>query len=90
MLIMFVYHQEIFLRDHRQWTSTRDSHMENIYKAESSSVAPPVYNYNSLRNENCDVTHDIVDIDSNQENPDIDAIAEADRLLDQLDLLSSD
>ena len=36
--------------------------MENVYKAESSSVAPPVNNYNSLSNENCQVAHDIVDI----------------------------
>ena len=64
--------------------------MENIYKSESTSLAPPVYNYNSLRNENCNVTHDMVDIDDNQEDQDIDAIAEADKLLDQLDLLSSD
>ena len=81
--------QEIFLRDHRQWTSTRDSHMENIYKVETST-ATPVYNYNSLKNENCNVTHDMVDIETSQDNPDEDAIAEADKLLDQLDLLSSD
>jgi len=82
--------EEIFLTDHRQWTSTRDSHMENMYRADSSTASPPVFNYNTLRNENCNVTHDMVDIDTNQDDQDEDALAEADKLLDQLDLLSSD
>ena len=64
--------------------------MENVYKAESSSVAPPVSNYNSLSNENCQVAHDIVDIHAEEEHEEKDALAEADKLLDQLDLLSSD
>ena len=66
--------------------------MENVYKAESStSLAPPVSNYNSLSNENCRVAHDIVDIHAQEEHEeDEDALAEADKLLDQLDLLSSD
>ena len=64
--------------------------MENVYKTESSSLAPPVLNYNSLNNENCQVAHDIVDIHAQEEHEDNDALAEADKLLDQLDLLSSD
>ena len=64
--------------------------MENMYRADSSPAAPPVFNYNTLRNENCNVTHDMVDIDTNQDDQDEDALAEADKLLDQLDLLSSD
>ena len=64
--------------------------MENVYKTESSSLAPPVLTYNSLNNENCQVAHDIVDIHAQEDHEDNDALAEADKLLDQLDLLSSD
>ena len=54
-------------------------------------MAPPVNNYNSLSNENCRVAHDIVDIHAQEEQEEEhDALAEADKLLDQLDLLSSD
>ena len=54
-------------------------------------MAPPVLsNYNSLSNENCQVAHDIVDIHAEDDQEENDALAEADKLLDQLDLLSSD
>jgi len=84
--------EDIFMKDHRQWTSVRDSHIENLYKDNfthsSNSNKNNDYTFNSLSNENCAVTDDIIDvaesIDSN------DAILEAEQLLDQLDLLSSD
>merc|ERR1712179_707272 len=87
--------EDIFMKDHRQWTSVRDSHIENLYKDNfthsSNSNKNNDYTFNSLRNENCAVTDDIIDvaesIDSNNSN---DAILEAEQLLDQLDLLSSD
>ena len=86
--------QEIFLKDHRQWTSVRDNHMENAnknytgasYRA-GSALQPLEYKY-SLQNENCVVTDDIVNID-NDADDDTNAIEEAEKLLDQLDLLSS-
>ena len=82
------------MKDHRQWTSVRDTHMENAsknytgasYRA-GSALQPLEYSY-SLQNENCVVTDDIVNIDNN-DNHDTDAIEEAEKLLDQLDLLSS-
>ena len=83
--------QEIFLTDHRQWTSVRDNHMENINKVYTgasyrvNTSTPYQYKKNSLNNENCIMTDDIVNLDDDNE----DAIEEAEKLLDQLDLLSS-
>ena len=83
--------QEIFLTDHRQWTSVRDNHMENINKVYTgasyrvNTSTPYHYKKNSLNNENCIMTDDIVNLDDDNE----DAIEEAEKLLDQLDLLSS-
>jgi len=80
--------EDIFMKDHRQWTSIRDSHIENLYK-DNNSVANPSknndYSFTSLNNENCAVTDDIVDVGNDSH----DAILEAEQLLDQLDLLSS-
>ena len=56
------------------------------YRA-GSALQPLEYSC-SLQNENCAVTDDIVNIDNN-DNHDTDAIEEAEKLLDQLDLLSS-
>merc|ERR1712228_470072 len=84
--------EEIFMQDHRQWTSVRDTHIENMSKSSSSAT---IYkggaaSYNSLQNENCVMTDDIVTIDDEvHDGKETDAIAEAERLLDQLDLLSS-
>jgi len=83
--------EEIFLTDHRQWTSVRDNHMENINKVYTgasyrvNTSTPYQYKKNSLNNENCIMTDDIVNLDDDNE----DAIEEAEKLLDQLDLLSS-
>jgi len=91
--------EEIFMQDHRQWTSVRDTHIENMSKSSSSATiyknGAASYNsgaasYNSLQNENCVMTDDIVTIDDDvHDGKETDAIAEAERLLDQLDLLSS-
>jgi len=82
--------EDIFMKDHRQWTSVRDSHIENIYKDNytHSSNKNNDYTFNSLNNENCAVTDDIIDVAESID--DNDAILEAEQLLDQLDLLSSD
>ena len=94
-MIKRLFFQEIFLKDHRQWTSVRDTHMENAnknytgasYRA-GSALQPLEYRY-SLQNENCVVTDDIVNIDNDDATNDTNAIEEAEKLLDQLDLLSS-
>ena len=74
--------------DHRQWTSVRDNHIQNINNSYTNSyTTPPTLSYNnSLQNENCVMTDDIVNLDDDDET---DAIEEAEKLLDQLDLLSS-
>ena len=78
------------MRDHRQWTSVRDNHIENMEKAQTKSIINNEIRFNSLQNENCVVTDDIVSFDADQENlDDTDIIEEAEKLLDQLDLLSS-
>ena len=63
--------------------------MENMTKQYTgASYRAPLPQYarsNSLQNENCAVTDDIVNLGG-----EVDAIAEAEQLLDQLDLLSSD
>ena len=82
--------KEIFLRDHRQWTSVRDNHIENMEKAQTKSIINNEIRFNSLQNENCRVTDDIVNFDAESENLDeTDIIEEAEKLLDLLDLLSS-
>ena len=87
-----IHFQEIFLTDHRQWTSVRDNHMENINKVYTgasyrvNTSTPYQYKKNSLNNENCIMTDDIVNLDDDDNE---DAIEEAEKLLDQLDLLSS-
>jgi len=79
--------EDIFMKDHRQWTSVRDSHIENLYKDNFSlhNSKGNDISFTSLNNENCAVTDDIIDVDDSN-----DAILEAEQLLDQLDLLSSD
>eukprot|EP00092_Neocalanus_flemingeri_P040474 GFUD01044077.1.p1 GENE.GFUD01044077.1~~GFUD01044077.1.p1 ORF type:complete len:477 (-),score=81.09 GFUD01044077.1:335-1765(-) len=80
--------EDIFMKDHRQWTGVRDSHIEHLYKDNFSlnTNKSNDYSFTSLNNENCAVTDDIIDV-GNDSN---DAILEAEQLLDQLDLLSSD
>merc|ERR1712126_62815 len=80
--------EDIFMKDHRQWTSVRDSHIENIYKDNVSSFKNS-HGIISLSNENCAVTDDIVEVDIDESIDSNDAILEAEKLLDQLDLLSS-
>ena len=67
--------------------------MENMTKQYTgASYRAPLPQYarsNSLQNENCVVTDDIVNLGGEDED-EVDAIAEAEQLLDQLDLLSSD
>ena len=59
-------------------------------KAQTKSIINNEIRFNSLQNENCVVTDDIVSFDADQENlDDTDIIEEAEKLLDQLDLLSS-
>ena len=85
--------QEIFLKDHRQWTSVRDNQLESMSKAQIASKINIINNevrFTSLQNENCAITDDIVNLDEEDTGLDnADIIEEADRLLDQLDLLSS-
>jgi len=81
--------EDIFMKDHRQWTSVRDSHIENIYKDNVSSSFKNSHGIISLSNENCAVTDDIVEVDIDESIDSNDAILEAEKLLDQLDLLSS-
>ena len=69
--------------------------MENMTKQYTgASYRAPLPQYarsNSLQNENCAVTDDIVNLGGEDEDEaEVDAIAEAEQLLDQLDLLSSD
>ena len=67
--------------------------MENINKVYTgasyrvNTSTPYLYKKNSLNNENCIMTDDIVNLDD--DNNEADAIEEAEKLLDQLDLLSS-
>ena len=67
--------------------------MENMTKQYTgASYRAPLPQYarsNSLQNENCVVTDDIVNL-GGEDDAEVDAIAEAEQLLDQLDLLSSD
>jgi len=85
--------EEIFLKDHRQWTSVRDNQLESMSKAQIASKINIINNevrFTSLQNENCAITDDIVNLDEEDTGLDnADIIEEADRLLDQLDLLSS-
>ena len=66
--------------------------MENINKVYTGASyrvnTSTAYHYkkNSLNNENCIMTDDIVNLDDDNDE---DAIEEAEKLLDQLDLLSS-
>ena len=78
------------MKDHRQWTSVRDSHIENLYKDNFTlnTSKSNDYSFTSLNNENCAVTDDIIDVSESIDSND--AILEAEQLLDQLDLLSSD
>jgi len=72
---------EPFLRDHRQWTGVRDSHI-------AAASKPPDFRVD-LEDEDIGVkTGDIVDLASDEDGGD--ALDEADQLLEQLDLLSSD
>jgi len=72
---------EPFLRDHRQWTGVRDSHI-------AAASKPPDFKVD-LGDEDIGVkTGDIVDLASDEDGGD--ALDEADQLLEQLDLLSSD
>jgi len=81
--------EDIFMKDHRQWTGVRDSHIENLYKDNFTlNTNKSDYSFTSLNNENCAVTDDIIDVTENIDSHD--AILEAEQLLDQLDLLSSD
>ena len=77
------------MKDHRQWTGVRDSHIENLYKDNFTlNTNKSDFSFTSLNNENCAVTDDIIDVTENIDSHD--AILEAEQLLDQLDLLSSD
>ena len=76
------------MRDHRQWTSVRDSHMESMYKDNLTTNSKKDDKSMNLRSGTCAVTDDIVNVDETLNNSD--AILEAEKLLDQLDLLSSE
>jgi len=74
--------EEPFMRDHRQWTGVRDSHLAGAAKTPDFSV--------QVDDEDIEVTTgDIVDLASD-DGEGGDALDEADQLLEQLDLLSSD
>jgi len=80
--------EDIFMRDHRQWTSVRDSHMESMYKDNLTTNSKKDDKSMNLRSGTCAVTDDIINVDETLNNSD--AILEAEKLLDQLDLLSSE
>jgi len=75
--------EDVFMKNHRQWTTVRDSHIENIQNPEMARQQAE--EMDSMNNENCDVTDDIVNLEVEE-----DALLEADMLLSQLDLLSSE
>jgi len=72
-------HEETFLKEHRQWTGVRDSHL-------AAAAAPPSAATADLSAAGVEVDHQIVDLSPAEP----DALDEADQLLQQLDLLSSD
>merc|ERR1711936_1165261 len=73
--------EEPFMQDHRQWTGVRDSHI-------AAAAKPPDFSTH-VDEEDIEVTTgDILDLASDDEGGD--ALDEADQLLEQLDLLSSD
>jgi len=73
--------EEPFMQDHRQWTGVRDSHI-------AAASKPPDFSTH-VDEEDIEVTTgDILDLASDDEGGD--ALDEADQLLEQLDLLSSD
>ena len=82
--------QEIFMRDHRQWTTVRDTHIE-MYKDKTSpgSKQAEVMFSNSGQDRDV-VTEELIEVYKEDEDVSTDAILEAEKLLDQLDLMSSD
>lgn len=75
--------EDVFMKNHRQWTTVRDSHIENMENPEMARLQQE--EMDSMNNENCEVTDDIVNLEVEE-----DALQEADMLLSQLDLLSSE
>merc|ERR1712112_184820 len=71
--------EEPFMRDHRQWTGVRDSHM-------AAAAKPPDFSTHVDEEDIEATTGDILDLASDEEVGD--ALNEADQLLDQLDFLS--
>lgn len=68
--------QDILLRDNREWTSVRDMHVESAQEMQDSQSS-------SYRLE------DSMRMEEINEDENEDALMEADKLLHQLDLLSS-
>jgi len=71
--------EEVLMQDNRQWTSVRDAHLDRL--AEAQDTAQLEYKME-------DSIHLVQVAGDEEENGD--ALAEADKLLEQLDLLSSD
>jgi len=82
--------EEIFMRDHRQWTTVRDTHIE-MYKDKTSpgSKQAEVMFSNSGQDRDV-VTEELIEVYKEDEDVSTDAILEAEKLLDQLDMMSSD
>ncbi|XP_023336208.1 solute carrier family 35 member C2 [Eurytemora carolleeae] len=72
----FSFKEDILLRDNREWTSVRDMHVESAQEMQDSQSS-------SYRLE------DSMRMEEINENENEDALMEADKLLHQLDLLSS-
>jgi solute carrier family 35 protein C2 len=79
--------EDVFMKNHREWTTVRDTHIENLQNPELATQSFILED--SVDNENCEVADDIVNLDRD-ESDEADALFEADVLLSQLDLLSSE
>lgn len=68
--------EEVLMSDNRQWTSVRDAHLNHLTESQDSQVQYKM--------------EDSINLVQVSGEDDEDALAEADKLLEQLDLLSSD
>jgi len=76
--------EDVFLRNHREWTTVRDSHIESLHNPEIAKEGLQMTE--SVANDTFLADQAAQEVDNNEE----DALLEADLLLSQLDLLSSD
>jgi len=77
--------EDVFMRNHREWTTVRDSHIESLHNPEAAKEG--IQLGESLANDTF-----VTDLVAEEKDGDVerDALIEADLLLSQLDLISSD